>query len=257
MGSCQVCQQQVTTTTPINLHCLISNLTLKHFCKTDSPCLDASAGTVGAAGRSNGTIKALHNVGSSISMLTTQHLASARVFGGELRLKLRQLAGLNGSVIAAAVFDGQNQYRAYAVTTDMQLLLLQVSDQGRRAVKVRTAPLPPCCGSHHRQELEHCSIPEQNWHYSTTGDLGVCARLLSYPSPSLHPPQGSPLVPDFWHLLLLLFLQSDCSLRDMWTEPAMQSRCQVQTRRQPCKQNLLFNYTPGNCTLVIASIPGD
>lgn len=72
-------------------------------------------------------------------MLTTQHLVSARVFGGELRLKLRQLAGLNESVIAAAVFDGQNQYRAYAVTTDMQLLLLQVSDQGRRAVRVRNA----------------------------------------------------------------------------------------------------------------------
>ena len=71
-------------------------------------------------------------------MLTTHHLVSARVFGGELRLKLRQLAGLNESVIAAAAFDGQNQYRAYAVTTDMQLLLLQVSDQGRRAVRVST-----------------------------------------------------------------------------------------------------------------------
>lgn len=70
-------------------------------------------------------------------MLTTHHHASARVFGGEVRLKLRQLAGLNGSVVAAAAFDGQNQQRAYAVTTGMQLLVLQVSDQGRRAVKVR------------------------------------------------------------------------------------------------------------------------
>lgn len=102
-------------------------------------CLATCAGTVGAAGQSNETIQALHTVGSSISMLTTQHLVSARVFGAELRLKLRQLAGLNESVIAAAVFDGKNQYRAYAVTTDMQLLLLQVSDQGRRAVRVRNA----------------------------------------------------------------------------------------------------------------------
>ena len=93
-------------------------------------------GTVGAAGQSNEAIKALHTVGSSISMLTTDHLVSARVFGRELRLKERQLAGLNESVIAAAAFDGQNQYRAYAVTTDMQLLQLQVSDQGRRAVRV-------------------------------------------------------------------------------------------------------------------------
>ena len=57
-------------------------------------CLAACAGTVGAAGQSNETIKALHAVGSSIAMLTTQHLVSARVFGAELRLKLRQLAGL-------------------------------------------------------------------------------------------------------------------------------------------------------------------
>lgn len=93
-------------------------------------------GTLTGAGQSPEAIKALHIVGSSISMLTTHHLASARVFGGEVRLKLRQLEGLNGSIIAAAAFDGQNQQRAYAVSTDMQLMLLQVSDQGRRAVKV-------------------------------------------------------------------------------------------------------------------------
>lgn len=98
---------------------------------------DACAGTLTGAGQSPEAIKALHIVGSSISMLTTHHLASARVFGGEVRLKLRQLEGLNGSIIAAAAFDGQNQQRAYAVSTDMQLMLLQVSDQGRRAVKVR------------------------------------------------------------------------------------------------------------------------
>ena len=106
----------------------------KHVSKTNIALM--LVGTVGAAGHSNETIKAVHTVGSSISMLTTHHLVSARVFGGELRLNLRQLAGLNESVIAAAAFDGQNQYRAYAVTTDMQLLLLQVSDQGRRAVRV-------------------------------------------------------------------------------------------------------------------------
>ncbi|KAL3138593.1 hypothetical protein ABBQ32_006360 [Trebouxia sp. C0010 RCD-2024] len=93
-------------------------------------------GTHAVAGRCSEAIKALHVMGSSISILTTHHHASARVFGGEVRLKLRQLAGLNGSVIASATFDGQNQQRAYAVTTDMQLLVLQVSDQGRRPVKV-------------------------------------------------------------------------------------------------------------------------
>lgn len=107
----------------------------KHVSKTNL-WFDACVGTVGAAGHSNETIKAVHTVGSAISMLTTHHLVSARVLGGGLKLTLRQLAGLNESVIAAAAFDEQNQYRAYAVTTDMQLLLLQVSDQGRRAVRV-------------------------------------------------------------------------------------------------------------------------
>ena len=81
-------------------------------------------------------MKALHTVGSSISLLTTHELALAHVHGNELRLRLRGLAGLNDSVIAAAVFDGQNQQRAYAVTTDLELLQLQISDQGRREVKV-------------------------------------------------------------------------------------------------------------------------
>lgn len=93
-------------------------------------------GTVGALGQSNHTVKALHVVGSSISLLTTHHLASAHVHGSKLRLRTRHLAGLNESVIMAAVFDGQNQQQAYAVTTDLELLLLKVSDQGRRDVKV-------------------------------------------------------------------------------------------------------------------------
>ena len=81
-------------------------------------------------------MKALNIVGSSISLLTTASLASAHVHGGDLRLRTRQLAGLNGSTIASAVFDAQVQQRAYAVTADLELLLMHVTDQGRKDVKV-------------------------------------------------------------------------------------------------------------------------
>ncbi len=102
-----------------------------------------SAGTVGASGLSNQAVRALHISGSSISLLTTHYLATAHVQGGLLRLRTRHLAGLNGSVIAAAAFDGLLTQRAYAVTTDLDLLLLQVPDAEKREAKVSIRA--PCC----------------------------------------------------------------------------------------------------------------
>lgn len=86
---------------------------------------------------SNQAIRALHISGSSISLLSTHYLASAHVHGTQLKLRTRHLAGLNGSVIAAAAFDGLVSQRAYAVTTDLDLLLLQVPDADKREAKVR------------------------------------------------------------------------------------------------------------------------
>ena len=71
-----------------------------------------------------------------MALLTSHHLATAHLHSGQLRLRTRHLAGLNGSVIAAAAFDDQIPHRAYAVTNDLDLLLLQVPDTHSRAAQV-------------------------------------------------------------------------------------------------------------------------
>lgn len=93
-------------------------------------------GTVGASGRSNQAIRAIHISGTTISLVSTHYFASAHVHGSQLKLRTRHLAGLNGSVIAAAAFDSQVAQRGYAVTTDMDLLLLQLPDPEKREAKV-------------------------------------------------------------------------------------------------------------------------
>ena len=93
-------------------------------------------GTIYAAGISAQAITALRITGSSITFLTSQNLASAHVNGAQLRIRTRDLKGLNGSVITAAAFDEHLQQRAYAVTADLELLLLQVPDPGTREAKV-------------------------------------------------------------------------------------------------------------------------
>ncbi|DBA70997.1 TPA: hypothetical protein ACH3X2_011432 [Trebouxia sp. C0005] len=93
-------------------------------------------GTIGASGMSNQAIRAIHISGTTIPLVSTHYFASAHVHGSQLKLRTRHLAGLNGSVIAAAAFDNQVAQRGYAVTTDMDLLLLQVPDPDKREAKV-------------------------------------------------------------------------------------------------------------------------
>ncbi|DBB00194.1 TPA: hypothetical protein ACH3X1_014024 [Trebouxia sp. C0004] len=93
-------------------------------------------GTVGASGMSDQAIRAIHISGTTLSLVSTHYFATAHVHGSQLKLRTRHLAGLNGSVIAAAAFDNQVAQRAYAVTTDMDLLLLHLPDPEKREAKV-------------------------------------------------------------------------------------------------------------------------
>ena len=121
-----------------------------------------STGTVGASGLSNQAVRALHVSGSSITLLSTHYLATAHVHGSQLRLRTSHLAGLNGSVIAAAAFDGQIQQRAYAVTTDLDLLLLYVPDPSTKQAKVSTHE--DVCIQHVLAELS-CVRPDSKVSY--------------------------------------------------------------------------------------------
>lgn len=104
---------------------------------------------------SNQAIRAIHISGTTIPLVSTHYFASAHVHGSQLKLRTRHLAGLNGSVIAAAAFDNQVAQRGYAVTTDMDLLLLQVPDPDKREAKVSIKQCTIFCqrGSH----MLHCT----------------------------------------------------------------------------------------------------
>ena len=99
-------------------------------------CFLCGTGTIYAAGLSTEPITALRITGSSVTFLRSQNLASAHVSGAQLRIQTRDLKGLNGSIITAAAFDEHLQQRAYAITADLELLLLQVPDPRTREAKV-------------------------------------------------------------------------------------------------------------------------